>query len=114
MGFGFESMGHKEGLSPEAKAAIEELQSHCSATPLECAKRRRFIALLRRFKRFERPNGCEKVCFLLAFERFCMGFGPGKPLRRLFGAAPWVRYSLGMGLNYQQLLKNVPMGPGGA
>lgn len=39
VGFGFESMGHKEGLSPEAKAAIEELQSHCSATPLECARK---------------------------------------------------------------------------
>lgn len=57
VGFGFSSIGHKEGLSPEAKAAFAELQSHCSAKPL--------------------------------------------------------KYSLGMGLNYQQLLKNVPMGSGG-
>lgn len=33
----------------------------------------------------------------------------GKPL---FEAEAVGRYSLGMGLNYQQLLKNVPMGPG--
>eukprot|EP00913_Durusdinium_trenchii_P031097 g29121.t1 len=57
VGFGFQSEGHKEGLSHEAAAAIAELQSHCSPQPLE--------------------------------------------------------YSLGMGLNYQQLLKNVPMGAGG-
>ncbi|CAK9019755.1 unnamed protein product [Durusdinium trenchii] len=56
VGFGFQSEGHKEGLSHEAAAAIAELQSHCSPQPLE--------------------------------------------------------YSLGMGLNYQQLLKNVPMGAG--
>lgn len=54
---GFSSMGHKEGLSPEATAAFTELSKHCNAQPL--------------------------------------------------------KYNFGMGLNYQQLLKNVPMGAGG-
>eukprot|EP00931_Biecheleriopsis_adriatica_P074692 TRINITY_DN4869_c0_g1_i1.p1 TRINITY_DN4869_c0_g1~~TRINITY_DN4869_c0_g1_i1.p1 ORF type:complete len:1392 (+),score=293.48 TRINITY_DN4869_c0_g1_i1:62-4177(+) len=35
VGFGFESMGHKEGFSPQAKKAFKELQSHCSAQPLK-------------------------------------------------------------------------------
>ncbi|CAE7237141.1 unnamed protein product [Symbiodinium pilosum] len=57
VGFGFESQGHKEGLSPEARAAFEDLAKHCHERPL--------------------------------------------------------KYSIGAGVNYIQLVKNMPYAGGG-
>jgi len=35
VGFGFESQGHQEGLSPEAQAAFADLAKHCHEKPLK-------------------------------------------------------------------------------
>lgn len=86
----------------KAKAAFAELQSHCSAKPLKCVSvALPFVVFTCRFH--VRCALCDKR------------IGNKLPLcvlHCLFYTFP-SRYSLGMGLNYQQLLKNVPMGAGG-